>query len=162
MIAIVVAQARNGVIGSKNDLPWYLPADLKHFKNITLGHTVLMGRNTFQSILDRLHKPLPERKNIVLTRDESFTYDSVTVIHSVTDIASLTNEGDIYIIGGAEVYKQTIDLADTLYVTDVHADIAGDAVFPPINDSWQEISREPHKSDEKNQYDYDFVVYKRR
>jgi dihydrofolate reductase len=158
MIAIIVAKANNNVIGSKNDLPWYLPADLKHFKNVTLGHAVVMGRNTFQSILDRLHKPLPGRDNIVLTHDEGFSYDDVRVIHEVDDIKQL---GDVFIIGGAEVYTQTIDLADTLYVTEVHASIEGDVTFPEIDSSWQETSRESHKADEKNQYDYDFVVYKR-
>lgn len=159
MIAIIVAKANNNVIGSKNDLPWYLPADLKHFKNVTLGHTVVMGRNTFQSILDRLHKPLPGRENIVLTRDNTFAYEGVRVIHTVADISQ---QDDVFIIGGAEVYKQTIDLADTLYVTEVHAAIDGDVVFPDIDDKWIEISREAHKSDEKNKYDYDFVIYKRR
>lgn len=159
MIAIIVAKADNNVIGSKNDLPWYLPADLKHFKNVTLGHAVVMGRNTFQSILDRLHKPLPGRENIVLTRDNTFAYEGVRVIHTVDDINQLD---DVFIIGGAEVYKQTIDLADTLYVTEVHAAIDGDVVFPDIDDAWTESSREHHKSDEKNQYDYDFVTYKRR
>ena len=158
MIAIIVAKANNNVIGSKNNLPWYLPADLKHFKTVTLGHAVVMGRNTFQSILDRLHKPLPGRDNIVLTRDESFSYDDVRVIHNVDDIKQL---GDVFIIGGAEVYRQTINLADILYVTEVHASIKGDVTFPEIDASWQETSREFHKSDEKNQYDYDFVVYKR-
>ena len=159
MIAIIVAKADNNVIGSKNDLPWYLPADLKHFKNVPLGHAVVMGRNTFQSILDRLHKPLPGRENIVLTRDNTFAYEGVRVIHTVDDINQLD---DVFIIGGAEVYKQTIDLADTLYVTEVHAAIDGDVVFPDIDDAWTESSREHHKSDEKNQYDYDFVTYKRR
>ena len=159
MIAIIVAKADNNVIGSKNDLPWYLPADLKHFKNVTLGHAVVMGRNTFQSILDRLHKPLPGRENIVLTRDNAFAYEGVRVIHNVDDINQLD---EVFIIGGAEVYKQTIDLADTLYVTEVHAAIDGDVVFPDIDDAWTESSREHHKSDEKNQYDYDFVTYKRR
>ena len=159
MIAIIVAKADNNVIGSKNDLPWYLPADLKHFKNVTLGHAVVMGRNTFQSILDRLHKPLPGRENIVLTRDNTFAYEGVRVIHTVDDIYQLD---DVFILGGAEVYKQTIDLADTLYVTEVHAAIDGDVVFPDIDDAWTESSREHHKSDEKNQYDYDFVTYKRR
>ena len=159
MIAIIVAKADNNVIGSKNDLPWYLPADLKHFKNVTLGHAVVMGRNTFQSILDRLHKPLPGRENIILTRDNTFAYEGVRVIHTVDDINQLD---EVFIIGGAEVYKQTIDLADTLYVTEVHAAIDGDVVFPDIDDAWTESSREHHKSDEKNQYDYDFVTYKRR
>lgn len=158
MISIIVAKAQNNVIGSKNDLPWYLPADLKHFREITTGHTVVMGRTTFESIVATLHKPLPNRKNVVITRDQTFSYPDVDAIH---DIESIHDLGDVFIIGGAEIYKQTIDMADTLYVTDVHADINGDAYFPTIDSSWQEISRDPHQADDKNQYDYDFVIYKR-
>ncbi len=156
MISLIVAKARNNVIGSKNDLPWYLPADLKHFKEITAGYTVLMGRTTFQSILDRIHKPLPNRISIVVTRDTNFSYPDVQIIHSLDDIKNL---GEIFIIGGAEIYAQTIDIADRLYVTEVQADSDGDTYFPDIDESWKEISRETHKADEKNYYDYDFVIY---
>lgn len=159
MIALIAAKARNNVIGSKNDLPWYLPGDLKHFRDITTGHTIVMGRTTFESIVATLNKPLPNRKNVVITRDQAFSYPGVDVIH---DIESVKDLGDVFVIGGAEIYKQTIDMADTLYVTDVHADINGDAYFPDIDDTWHEVSREPHHADEKNQYDYDFVIYKRK
>lgn len=159
MISLVVAKSSNNVIGSRNDLPWYLPADLKHFKEITTGHTVLMGRTTFQSILERIQKPLPNRTNIVVTRDNNFSSPGVEVIHSLDDIQTL---GDLYVIGGAEIYKQTMSMADTLYVTEVQATIDGDTYFPDIDDSWSEASRESHASDEKNQYDYDFVIYKRK
>ncbi len=158
MISIIVAKAQDNVIGSKNDLPWYLPADLKHFKEITTGHTVLMGRKTLQSILDRIHKPLPDRTNIVVTRDTTFSYSGVDVIHTLDDIKTL---GDVFVIGGAEIYKQTIDMADRLYVTEVQATIDGDTYFPELTKDWKETLRESHKADEKNQYDYDFVVYDR-
>ncbi len=158
MIAIVVAMAEGGVIGSRNDLPWYLPADLRHFKELTIGHTVVMGRTTFESILARLGRPLPGRRNVVLTRDRSFRHEDVDVLHTVDEIVRLNQ--DVYVIGGAQVYGATIDAADRLYVTHVHASIQGDAYFPPIDSAvWREVAREAHLADEKNQYDYDLVQY---
>ncbi len=160
MIAIVVAMAVDNVIGARNDLPWYLPADLKHFKDITSGHTVVMGRTTFESIIARLGKPLPNRRNIVLTRDTSYAPTGVEIIHDITATANF--DEDLYIIGGAQVYAATIHLADRLYVTEVHARIDGDAHFPAIDSvTWKETAREPHHADEKNQYDYDFITYDR-
>jgi dihydrofolate reductase len=137
-----------------------LPADLKHFKEITSGHTVVMGRTTFESILKRLGNPLPNRRNVVLTRDPVFASHGVEVIHNIEDIRSLGD--DIFVIGGAQVYAATIHLANRLYVTEVHTRIDGDAHFPAIDPAiWREASREKHFSDEKNQYAYDFVVYER-
>lgn len=160
MVAIVVAVAEGNVIGSRNDLPWYLPADLKHFKEITSGHTVVMGRTTFESILKRLGKPLPNRRNVVLTRDSAFTGHGAEVVHGIEDIRGL--DEDIFVIGGAQVYAAIIHLANRLYVTEVHTRIDGDAHFPAIDPAiWREASREKHFSDEKNQYAYDFVVYER-
>lgn len=159
MISIIVAKANNNVIGSKNDLPWYLPADLRHFKEITIGQTVVMGRTTFNSIVTRLGKPLPNRQNVVITRDPGFKYPEVKVVHSIDSIKGL---GDLFVVGGADIYRQSIDMADRLYITEVHADIEGDTYFPELGDSWKEILREPHKADEKNQYDYDFVTYEKR
>lgn len=160
MLNYVVAKARNDVIGSKNDLPWYLPADLKHFKELTLGHAVVMGRKTFDSIVARLGKPLPGRTNVVVTRNQDFTYPGVTVLHDIESIYDL--EGDVYNIGGAELFRATFDRADTLYVTEVHASIPGDTYFPVIDlAQWRETAREPHTADEKNPYDYDFVTYER-
>ncbi|PID99386.1 dihydrofolate reductase [Candidatus Saccharibacteria bacterium] len=161
MIAMVVAMAENGVIGSRSDLPWYLPADLRHFKKLTTGKTVVMGRTTFQSIVARLGRPLPQRRNVVLTRDQSFHYRGVETIHDVSSIAPLAD--DVYVIGGAQVYAAALELADVLYVTEVHAVIDGDAHFPAIDAArWREVSRVRHAADAKNQYDYDFVVYERR
>lgn len=157
MISIIVAKANNNVIGTKNDLPWYLPADLRHFKEVTMGHTVVMGRTTFESIVARIGKPLPNRQNVVITRNTNFTYPGVTVIHSIDGIKDL---GDVYVTGGAEIYRQTIDMADRLYITEVHADIDGDVYFPDIDPArWREVSQESHFKDEKNQYDFDFVTY---
>lgn len=159
MLSIIVAKARNNVIGSHNDLPWYLPADLKHFKQLTTDHTVIMGRKTFESIVTRLGKPLPDRRSVVLTRDTGFLYPGVEVIHSVDSICRFDNA---WIIGGAELYRQTIDLADQLYITDVHADIPGDTYFPLLGTEWRETSRETHRADDANPFDYDFVVYERQ
>lgn len=158
MISLIVARANNGVIGSRNDLPWYLSADLRKFKELTTDHIVVMGRKTYESIHTRLGHALPNRRNIVLTR-QAIDLPDAEVIHDLREIEKL---GDVFVIGGAEVYAATIDMADRLYVTDVHADIEGDAYFPELDGSvWREVSREPHEKDEKNQFDYDFVIYDR-
>lgn len=160
MIAIIAALAHNNVIGAHNELPWYLPADLKHFREITTGHTVVMGRKTLESIITRIGGPLPNRTNVVLTRDEQHHYEDVDVIYDIDDLMEYEA---IYIIGGAEVYRQTIDMANRLYITEIHAEIDGDTYFPAIdNDVWHVVSREKHHADEKNDYDYDFVLYERK
>lgn len=160
MISLIAAKAENNVIGSRNDLPWYLPADLKHFKELTTGHAVVMGRKTYESIMTRLGHALPDRRNVVLTW-QAIDLPDAEVIHDVRDIEKLGD--DVFVIGGASVYAATIDMADTLYLTDVHAQIDGDAYFPVVDDEkWREISREKHEKDEKNQFDYDFVTYARK
>lgn len=158
MLSLIVARAENGVIGSKNDLPWYLSADLRRFKELTTDHTVVMGRKTYESIMTRLGRALPDRRNVVLTR-QALDLPGAEVIHDVRDIEKFD---DAFVVGGAEVYRATIDLADRLYITEVHADIDGDAHFPVIDAvTWREVAREPHVADEKNQFDYDFVEYER-
>lgn len=155
MISLIAAVARNGIIGSNNSLPWRLRDDLRRFKTITSGHTVLMGRKTFESI----GRPLPNRTNLVLTR-RTDEIDGVELIHSLD---ALQEHDDVFVIGGAEVYAQTINDADMLYITEVAADVAGDARFPGIEPSlWREVSREHHSADDENQYDVDYVVYQRR
>src|SRR3989338_5759991 len=127
MISIIAAVAKNNVIGSKNALPWYLPEDLKRFKELTSGKTVLMGRKTFESIVARLGKPLPNRTNVVVTRNTEYKVPLGAVVEA--DIASALREhgqNDIFVIGGGEIYAQTIDLADTLYITHINKDIQGD------------------------------------
>lgn len=161
MISLIAARADNGVIGSENDLPWYLPSDLKRFKDLTTYRSVVMGRKTYQSIIQRLGKPLPNRRNIVLTRQDNFSGPSeVQIIHDLAEIKTLP--GEVFVIGGAEIYAQTIGLAEKIYLTEVRADIDGDTYFPSIDPSkWRETERISHKKDHKNQYDYDFVVYER-
>ncbi len=162
MIALIVATAHRNVIGASNDLPWYIPADLKHFKDVTTGKTVVMGRNTADSIVARLGHGLPNRTNIVVTRDESYYPEGFEVVHSLSSALGHDDESELLIIGGAQIYEQTIGLADRLYVTEIDADIDGDTFFPEINlTTWRETARESHIKDERNPYDYDFVIFDR-
>lgn len=165
LISLVAAKSINHVIGRDNQLPWRLPADLKYFKQLTLHHHILMGRKTFDSI----GKPLPERICIILTRnelflDKSFEKETVFTVNSLQKgiaIAQKQGESELFIIGGEETYRLAIPLANRLYITEVQAEIEGDAFFPTIEPYWQEIDRERHLRDEKNLYDYDFVVYEK-
>jgi dihydrofolate reductase len=156
MVAIVAAVAKNGVIGAKNDLPWYLPEDLKRFKQITTGKTVVMGRKTFESILARLKKPLPNRDNVVITRNKEYKVPEGVVTHA--DLKTALREhgsSDIFIIGGGEIFNQSIGLADTLYITHVDKEVEGDVYFPQIDQKkWRLESNEPHEG-------YSFALYKR-
>ena len=145
-IIFVAAVAKNGVIGKRNSLPWYLPEDLKRFKQITTGKNVLMGKNTFDSIINRLGKPLPDRKNIVVTtkHDQEFP-ENVTVLHHLEPILNHPQIDELYVIGGGQMYKQLIDSADKLHLTHVHDDIDGDVLFPEINwDEWKKTFEETH------------------
>ena len=160
MISIIVAKSSNNVIGASNELPWYVPADLKRFRSLTNGHTVVMGRKTFESIVARLGRPLPARRNVVVSRDQTFRYDGVEVIHSLDDLPSLGD--DMFILGGSQIYDQALSRVDRLYVTEIHAVGSGDCYFPAIDpQSLRQISREKHASDDSNPYSYDFVVYDR-
>ncbi len=156
--SIIVAMAKNGCIGKNNNLPWRLPADLKFFKKTTLGHPILMGRKTFESIGS---KPLPGRKNIVITTQKDFTAEGVEVFHNLEDAFQATFE-DLFIIGGANIYSQTLQQADYLYITKVHTDVDGDAYFPKINiQDWKLIQEETYLADEKNQFDMTFQLFER-
>ncbi|MEK7479239.1 MAG: dihydrofolate reductase [Patescibacteria group bacterium] len=169
MIILVAAVAKNNVIGNKGKLPWHIPEDLKRFKEITNGKAVLMGRKTFESIIGYLGKPLPNRENIVITRKEDYKktlspelfeserlVEGVQIYSSVEEALQKHKTEDIYVIGGAETYAQTIGLADKLYITEVHQEIEGDAVFPEIQTAvWQESARENHEK-------YSFVEYKKK
>ena len=148
------------VIGINNSLPWRLPADMKWFRQHTLGKPVIMGRATFESLGK---KPLPDRHNIVISKQTDYQAENVTIVSSIDDaIAAANHATEIMIIGGASLYSQTLDKADKLYVTLVHAQIEGDAWFPEIDFSvWQEIERHDHDSDEKNPYPYSFIIMER-
>lgn len=154
-----VAVAKNRVIGGDNDLPWYFPEDLKHFKEITTGKTVLMGRKTYDSIFKRLGKPLPNRKNIVITRNaKPGDYPKEVLVFKSPEEAVATMGGeDIYIIGGAQIYNQFLPKAEKMYMTHVHAEYPGDAFFPEIDfeNDWTKIEEEPHE-------EYTYATYIRK
>ena len=151
--------SRNGVIGRGNQLPWHLPADLKHFKQLTIGHTIIMGRKTWQSI----GRPLPERRSIVISRDPRFDAPGATVVTNLDEaLAAAGDEAEVFVIGGAQVYRLALPRADRLYVTHIEADVPGDAFFPAIDPSqWTAVSREEHPVDERHAYPFHFVTYER-
>ena len=159
-VAFVVALSDNGVIGKNGDLPWHIPEDLKHFKAVTMGKPIIMGRKTYLSI----GKPLPGRTNIVLTRQEDFKADGVQVVHSFDDALSAAraeNPEEIMVIGGAQVYEEALSRADRLYLTYVHKEVEGDTYFPSFNeDEWQERERRESYS-EKAQTALSFVTLER-
>jgi dihydrofolate reductase len=161
MITIIAAIAKNNALGKDNDLIWHLPADLKRFKKITSGHHILMGRNTFESI----GKPLPNRTTIIITRNKDYFKDGCLIAHSIEEAIDLVENDDaIYIIGGAQIYKETMrkGLADRLDVTLVHQEFEADAFFPEIDlKIWEEVNREDLKADEKNKFDYSFLSYQK-
>lgn len=150
------------VIGYHNQLPWQMPADLAHFKKITLHHPVVMGRKTYQSI----GHALPQRTNIIITRDEKFKAEGCLVFHALPQAIQFLQQQahqEIFIIGGAEIFAQALPLADRLYVTFIHADIVGDCYFPQWDKTnWREIERYDHAPDAKNPYAYSFVTLQRQ
>ena len=159
MLTLIAAIARNGVIGVDNRLPWRLRADLKHFKALTLGHTVIMGRKTWDSLPARF-RPLPGRRNIVVTRDGSYRAEGATVANSLPAAVIEADGGEAFVIGGAELYAAALPLADRLQLTEIDAAFEGDTHFPAIDhDQWRETTRETHR-DEAG-FDYAFVSYQR-
>jgi dihydrofolate reductase len=160
-ITIIAAIANNNALGKDNDLIWYLPADLKRFKKVTSGHHILMGRNTFESI----GKPLPNRTTVIITRNKAYKAEGCIVVDSIEKAIEVAKEdAKIFIIGGAEIYKQTItsNLVDQLDITKVHHEFEADVYFPEIDSAiWKEVSREDFEADEKNTYDYSFISYKK-
>jgi len=161
MISLIAAIGRNNELGKDNTLLWKLPADMKHFKEITTLHAVIMGRKTFDSI----GKPLPNRRNIVITRDVNYKNSEVEIAHSLSESLDLVgnNDEEIFIIGGGELYEQTMPIADKLYITHIDAeDSNADTFFPEIIPIvWNEISHKEYKRDEKNPFNYTFSVYEK-
>ena len=164
-LALIVAVAQNRVIGRDNKLPWYLPNDLKYFKQTTLGKPVIMGRKTYESI----GKPLPGRTNIVITRQTDYQPEGVKVVSSVEDaiqvaenVCLIDGQEEAMVMGGAEIYGLTLPHCERLYLTEVHAEVEGDAWFPEYDKSeWAEVTREDFKAEGPNPFDYSFVVYER-
>jgi dihydrofolate reductase len=154
-ISLIAAVARNGVIGRDNTLPWRLSDDLKRFKALTLGHPIVMGRKTW----DSLGRPLPGRHNIVLSRQAGLTLEGATVVHSLNEALQQAHDAaQVFVIGGAQLYTAALAQADVLHLTEVHADVEGDAHFPPI-EGFTETAREAHRADERNEFAFDFVDY---
>ena len=159
-LSIIAAVAANGVIGRNNGLPWHLAGDLKWFKALTLGHHMIMGRRTFDSV----GKPLPGRTTVVVTRDASYCAPGVIVAPAIDDaLAVASHDDEPFICGGAEIYRQTLHRADRMYITQVHAEVDGDTFFPDFDDvnEWKLADREDFEADAKNDYAYSFLTYDR-
>ena len=157
-LTLIVATERHNGIGIRNTLPWRLPEDLAFFKRTTSGHTILMGRKTFESI----GRPLPNRRNIVITRNPEWQHEGVETASSLSHAIELAGAAEAYVIGGAQIYVDALSLASRLIVTEIDAEFECDAFFPTIEPSaWQEVSRETHHSESLG-VDYAFVIYQRR
>lgn len=158
-IAIIVAMDEQGVIGKNNDLPWRLSADLQYFRRTTMGKPIIMGRNTHESI----GRPLPGRRNIVVTSQPAYKADGCEVVHSIDEALAVCEQvPEVMIMGGASLYQQTLPLADRVYLTRVHATVDGDTWFPDWHEAdWTLQSCEDHGADDNNEYDYSFMRYGR-
>lgn len=156
-VSIIVAKADNDVIGKDNELIWYMPADLKHFKNTTMGHYIIMGRKTFES----QKKPLPGRTSIVITRNKDYKAEGCIIVYSLSDALKIAEENkqeEVFILGGAEIYKIALPYTDKIYLTEIKSTFEGDTYFPHFElDEWEEIKREEFSADEKNPYPYIFL-----
>jgi dihydrofolate reductase len=163
-ISLIAALAKNRVIGKDNDLPWHLPDDMKFFMQSTKGHCVIMGRKNYDSLPPK-DRPLANRTNIVVTRQKDFKAEGCHVVHSLEDalaFAKQQQETEVFVIGGAEIYKQALPHADLLYLTEIDAIIEGDTHFPAVDHSkFKEQSRVAHAADARHSYAFDFVLYKR-
>lgn len=165
-LAIIVAQAKNRVIGINNKLPWHLPEDLRYFKQVTMGKPIIMGRNTYESI----GRPLPGRTNIVITRQNDYAPEGVRVVNSLDEavelaesIALINGIDEAMVIGGAQIYEQALASAQRLYLTEVDAEIDGDAWFPEFErQEWSEVGREDFSAEGPNPYNYSFIVLDRK
>lgn len=162
IISLVVAAAENNAIGKNNQLLWHLPNDLKFFKNLTWGMVVVMGRKTYEAV----DKPLPGRVNIVITRQEDWKKEGTITASDFSEaltIAEETHFKEVFVIGGGEIYKQAMTIADKIYITRVHANLEGDTFFPVINEAeWKLVSNEDFEKDAKHQYSYSFQLWERK
>ncbi len=162
IISCILAKTKNDVIGKDNDMPWHISDDLKYFKKITSGHAILMGRKNFESI----GRVLPNRTNIIITRNKDYKVPGAIVVHSIEEglkYALENKEEEAFIIGGGQIYNQSADYWDKIYITQIDADIQGDVYFSDVNfEDWKLISQECHKKSEVNEYDFCFEVYERR
>jgi dihydrofolate reductase len=162
VLSLVLARADNGVIGRNNALPWHLPEDLKHFKVLTVGKPVIMGRKTWDSLPAKF-RPLPGRRNIVVTRQRDWQADGAERAASVTDALRLCADApEACLIGGAQLYAEALPLAQRAYITEIHRAFDGDAHFAPLPPSWTEVRRETHRAAAPNDFAYSFVIYENK
>lgn len=157
MVSIIVAQSKNRVIGKENKLLWSLPADMKHFRDTTKGGVVIMGRKTYESI----GRPLPNRINIVISSNTNLQIEGCEVCNSLESALEKAGSGEIFIIGGGEIYKQAMYLADKIILTEINEEFEGDTYFPEIDSNWVKVSKKDFLPDEKNKYSYSFIEYER-
>ncbi len=156
-LSMIWAMDENGLIGQDNRMPWHLPAELAYFRRTTTGHAIVMGRRTYESIGE---KPLPKRRNVIISRNTNYQPPGVEVIHSVQEALDLLRGEPFFVIGGAQIYQAFLPYAEKLYVTVIHHAFTGDQHFPAVDWSrWQLLSEEPGQKDESNPYDYSFRVY---
>lgn len=164
VISMIAAMGTNRVIGKDNDIPWHLPDDFQFFKRTTKGHFVIMGRKNFESLPDRF-RPLPDRPNVIITRQQNYQAPGATVVNSLEDalaIAKDQKETEAFIIGGGEIYKMGLPVADKIYLTKIHASFEGDTFFPEFDESrWKELSKEQHPQDERHKFAFDFVIFEK-
>lgn len=160
-ISIIVAAAENNAIGKNNQLLWHLPNDLRFFKQTTTGFPIIMGRKTYESV----GKPLPNRRNILITRQPDYQAEGVETVHSLDEAIALATQqeaNEIFIVGGAEIYREALPLTDRIYLTRVHAEIPGDTHFPEFDTGiWRQTAQEHRQADEKHAYSYSFMIYDR-
>ena len=165
IVSLIVAVSENGVIGKDNDLIWHLPKDTHFFKETTMGHHVIMGRKNFESIPHK-YSPLPNRTNVVITRQADYSAEGCMVVNSVEaalEIAKQNGDTEPFIIGGGQIYKIALEknLVDKIYLTEIHHSFEGDTFFPNLNADWKEVNKTEHKADEKHKYNYDFITYEK-
>ena len=162
IISLIAALTRNRVIGKDNDLPWHLPDDMKYFMQTTKGHHVVMGRKNYDSIPEKF-RPLPNRTNIVVTRQKDLKLPGCLVVNALEDAVSIARnagESELFIIGGSTIYRLGLPFADRLYLTEIDAELDGDTHFPAINrNDWKEVSRKHHPADDRHAFPFDFVIY---
>lgn len=158
MIVLIAAAGENNALGKDNDLPWHLPDDFKHFKQLTTGHYIIMGRKTFESF----PRPLPNRTHVIITRQTDYAHEGCITASSLEDALNKVPTGeDAFIIGGGEIFKQSMDVADCIELTRVHTSPDADAFFPEIDNHWKLVSEQYHPKDEKHQFDFTFQTWER-
>ena len=159
MITIIAAAGENNSLGKDNDLVWHLPDDFKRFKELTSGNYILMGRKTFETF----PKPLPNRKHLIITRQDNYSVpENCFVFDTIQSAIDFTDNQDIWIIGGGEIYKQSMEIADRIELTRVHSDFEADTFFPEIGEEWELVSEEYHPADERHKYDFTYLTYDKR